>query len=63
MAQAFQDDDGKWGVRDDDGGLIYEADFPEAVAKRIAELESEDEPPEDWEATESILEREGYQTS
>jgi len=63
MAEAFEGDGGKWGVRDETGGLIYEADFPEAVAKRIAELESEDEPPEDWEATEAILEIEGYQTS
>jgi hypothetical protein len=58
---------GKWGVghRYVSKGkkcwsLLYEPDFVKATAQRIAELENSENPPEDWEATREILEREGH---
>jgi len=61
MAKIFKGENGLYGV--EDGGVIYEADFPEITAIRLAELESQKRPPKDWEATREILEREGLPLS
>lgn len=58
LYQPFKGDNGKWGVELDDTSVLYEADFTERQAKRLAELENSFDPPEDWEAAREILERE-----
>lgn len=62
MAKVFKGDNGKWGVEEVGGGVIYEADFDKKVATRIAQLESRKEPPADWFETEEILVSEGLVT-
>lgn len=52
-----------YGVRYPGGGALYEADFRKEVAERIVELENSPQPPKDWEATQEILQREGYDVS
>jgi len=41
------------------GSVLYEPEFTLAQARRICELEDGSNPPEDWEETRKILEREG----
>ena len=59
MAKIFRGYNGLYGVESDEGGTIYEADFAQQTAIRIAELESETVPPVDWLATREILTHEG----
>lgn len=59
-AEVFKGDNGRWGVTEIKGAVIYESDFSKAVARRIVQLENAEKPPEDWEETAEILEAEGY---
>jgi hypothetical protein len=61
MAKIFESDEGgRFGVESNGGGVIYDAMFDRETAARIAQLESQDRPPADWEETREILEREGF---
>lgn len=51
----FRSIGGLYGVEDERGGLVYEAEFPKRVAERLAELAVE----HDWEASRQVMIEEG----
>ena len=57
-AKTTRGSNGLYGVQVN-GAVLYEPMFPNSVAKRICQLENGKNPPEDWFATEEILEKEG----
>ena len=50
---------GLYGIASSSNSLLYDAMFTKKVASRIAELLNSSTSPEDWNATRTILEREG----
>lgn len=58
--EAFQGDNGMWGVGGADGhGVLYEADFARITAEAIADMENSDKPPKDWEEAKQRLKAAG----
>jgi len=55
----FKGDNGKFGV-EQGNAVLYDAEFTEKIAKRIAELENTAKSPRDWYETADILEAEGF---
>ena len=64
MLTIFKGKNGKYGVEEKGkngfSALQYEADFKEATAQRIADLENSGFPPRDWEATKERQLKEGF---
>lgn len=56
--KAIRGDDGRWGVGDDIS-VLYEPEFSQEVAERIANMENSSDPPVDWQETRERLEAEG----
>ena len=53
--RAFRGDDGMWGVEDDSGAVLYDADLARQTAEATADMESSESPPADWDETKAKL--------